>query len=163
MEISSDNSVKLAVCLGAIAGMRAMAAPAVLSHYLSRQPDSGLVNTNLEFVRTVVFDNAAKLLTVGEVFGDKLPQTPNRIAIVPLLGRAISGAFTGAAIFRHNRQNAWRGVLIGGVSSLASSFLFYYLRKNLGDKAHIQDKLLGFAEDALAIGSGVAVMNGKKH
>lgn len=98
------------------------------------------------------------MLTVGEMVGDKTPQVPDRIAPVALLSRALSGAFVGAAVFKHHRDKLWKGALIGGVSSVASTFLFFYLRKKVGHKTHIHDKLLGIAEDAIAIGSGVAVM-----
>lgn len=160
MKIIKNNSVKLAIGLGAIAGMRSMMAPAILSHYLRRRPANGLTNSKLEFLRTSIFDKAAKFLTAGEVFGDKMPQTPDRIAAGALAGRLISGAFVGAAVFKHKNEKLWKGALIGGISSVASSFIFFYLRKQLHTKAHIHDKILGTVEDIIAVGSGAVVMDG---
>lgn len=154
---SRNKAIKVAAGLGIIAGMRSMAAPALLSHYLTQRPQKGLVHSKLNFLRTPIFSKIAKVLTAGELVGDKTPQIPDRIKPASLAARAASGGLVGATAFIFNREKAWQGALIGATAAVGSTFLTFYLRKNVGKSTNLNDKIVGTVEDAIAIGSGMAV------
>ena len=80
----------------AIAGMRSMSAPALLSHYLTRNPSWLLLSSPLRVLQKPLVARGFKLAAAGEMVMDKLPGTPDRIAPPVLLGRLLSGALVGA-------------------------------------------------------------------
>src|ERR1044071_8820386 len=75
---------------GALAGMRSMSPPALLSLFLSRQvlPPGHSVAQRLGMRSTT---NVLLALALGELVGDKLPNTPNRTFLPALIGRAFTG------------------------------------------------------------------------
>ncbi|ELR73567.1 hypothetical protein C900_02652 [Fulvivirga imtechensis AK7] len=159
MNISRKQAMKVAVGMGAIAGMRSMVAPAILSHYLAGRPENGLLHSKLSFLRSTIFSRGVKLLAAGEVVGDKTPQAPNRIHPVSLLGRAASGGLIGAAAFVYNKEKAWHGVVAGAAAAIASAFLSFYLRKQIGKDLNLNDKIVGAVEDIAVITGGKAIMS----
>ena len=78
-----------AVGFATLAGMRSMSAPAFLSHYLSRQPSSGLAGSSLRLLQKPVTAGLLKAVAAGEIVADKLPGTPDRIALPVLTGRLV--------------------------------------------------------------------------
>lgn len=163
MNINRNRAIKIAAGLGAIAGMRSMAAPAILSHYLTDRPENGLARSKFSFLRSTVFSRVTKVLAAGEAVGDKAPQMPDRIQPVSLLGRAASGGLIGAVAFAYNKEKAWQGAVIGGVAAIASTFLSFYLRKQVSKKLNINDKIVGAVEDMVVIAGGTAVMSNGRH
>ena len=92
---SDARIVVRALALGGVAGLRAMLAPALFSSKLAQKnPDSaaGKIAEALAEPRVVM---TLRALSAGELIGDKLPKTPNRIAPLPLIARAFSGALVG--------------------------------------------------------------------
>lgn len=158
MNTSTSKAIKIALGLGAIAGMRSIAAPAVLSHYLRKASKKGLSDSKLKFLRSPIFSKIIKFLAAGELVTDKSPDTPPRISKTGLAARMASGALVGAAVFEHRRKEPWQGVLIGSVSAVSAAFLTFYLRQKLHRNTKIPDVALGLTEDVIAIGSGVAVI-----
>lgn len=156
--MSSSKTILQTVGLGAIAGMRATMAPAVASHYLSNHPNPALSHSSLKFIQSPVTAVITKLLSAAEITGDKIPGTPNRIVLPRLAARVISGAFVGATIFKANRQSIVQGMVLGGASALAATFASFYIRKYIDKLPHVKDQVTGAFEDALAIGSGIAIL-----
>ncbi len=142
-----------AFVLGVVSGMRAALGPALVSHKLSRRgsPDLGRLN----FVCLPTTAAVLKVAAAGELVGDKLPTTPNRIQLGPLSGRAMSGALCGAALGRSSRQSAFSGALVGAVAAVTGAYAFYYLRRELTHKHGLPDVWVALTEDALALGVGL--------
>jgi uncharacterized membrane protein len=159
MRKATKTAIKQAIGLGAVAGLRATVAPAVTSHFLSRHPSKVITASNFSFIQSPVTAVITKLLSAAEISGDKLPNTPNRIILPQIAARVVSGAFVGATVFKANRESAVRGMLIGGASALAATFASFYARKYLDKIPHVQDIFVAVAEDALAVGSGVKLIN----
>lgn len=144
-----------AMATGWIAGMRTMSALVITSNLIR--------NANLPLIKPMAMRVLAKpmvynvmnSMAVGEFVGDKLPETPDRIAPVPLTGRAIVGAISGAIIYGLARRNKFSGALIGGASAIVSAYAMYELRKQLKNKAGVPDLVLALAEDALVVGEMV--------
>jgi len=129
--------------VGVIAGMRSTSAPALVSQVRAHQNHNG--------------SKTAKVLGtlfVTELIADKLPFLPSRTKPASLLTRIISGA-TSAARLDNDRHDRLRAALLGAAGALGATFLFYQLRKDLGRRYDIPDRLLALGEDALLIGLAV--------
>jgi uncharacterized membrane protein len=145
-----------AALLGALAGMRSMAAPAVLGQ-LSRKGVLDEVTGPLAIVTGSKFAPAAGVMAVGEFVADKLPFAPNRTAAGPLLGRALIGGVSGAVICSSQKRSIWAGALIGGAAAVGAAYGAYHLRKDAAQNLHIPDPLVALGEDALVGALGMAL------
>ena len=143
-----------------LAGMRSMSAPALLSHYFSRQPHNGLAGSPLRFLQKPVTAQVLKALAAGEMVMDKLPTTPNRTAPPVLLGRLLSGALVGAAWYKSRHGSALSGGMLGGLAAVAATFASYALRTGISQQTNTPIALVGVGEDALVVGSGAALLRG---
>jgi uncharacterized membrane protein len=125
-----------------------MSAPAIVANEIASNNNEALGALGIIGDPRVhkFFEIAAGL----ELAADKLPQMGARIKTGPLVGRAISGAFSGAAVSRANRENASLGALAGGVAAVISAHLFYSARKYAYLELGIPDPLLAVAEDTAA-------------
>lgn len=157
-EGQKKNATMQAFGLGAIAGMRAMAAPALLSHFLTNDPAGALYNTPLRYLQRPMVATGLKFLAGAELIGDKLPATGDRISPPQLAVRVLSGAVVGATVAGANQQPKVTGALLGIVGALAASYGFYYLRKKIGKESGLPNMALGLMEDALMASSGIALM-----
>lgn len=146
-----------AVSLGAIAGSRAMSAPAITSHILSQHKTDNLAQSSLKFMQWGKTAAAFKLLAVAEFVGDKLPTAPNRIALPGLTGRFLTGALAGASVYKAGGGKAYLGAVLGGSAALLSSFGCFYLRKATVKGTKILDPFIGGLEDALVIGASAGL------
>ena len=144
----------------ALAGMRSMSAPAFLSHYLSRNPSWFLLSSPLRVLQKPLVARGFKLAAAGEMVMDKLPSTPDRIAPPVLLGRLLSGALVGAAVYKSREGSAAAGAVVGGLGAVVATFVSYVLRKGISARANwpIAAVAVGVGEDALVLGSGAALV-----
>lgn len=148
--------------LGAVAGIRSMTPPALLSRAASRGEVPGIGKTPFAFLAS---PRAARLLTVlalGEISADKLPFAPDRTSIPGLAGRLATGALAGAALFSADGRNGAAGGAFGAASSLASSYLSYYLRAGAQQRFGLPSPVLGLVEDAVAVSLGLLSLEGSK-
>ncbi|MDU0371185.1 DUF4126 family protein [Hymenobacter endophyticus] len=146
--------------LGTLAGFRSMTAPALLSSNLLTYHPRALVGSPLRYLQKPVVAHGLKLLAAGEMTADKLPQMPDRITPVALLGRAGAGALVGAALYKINHDSQWRGALLGGVAAIAGSYLSFFLRKKTTEQSGLSSGLVGGLEDVLTLASGLALTKG---
>lgn len=158
MKKNDQKALTQIIGLGIISGMRATFASAVMSHYLSKKHNAALSASKLGFMQSPVTATVTKLLSAGEVVGDKLPNTPNRIVAPPVVARVAAGAFAGAVICTANKASMAKGILIGGGTALAATFGTYYLRKLVSENTFIKEPASGAVEDVIAIGSGALLM-----
>ena len=145
-----------------LAGMRSMSAPAFLSHYLSRQPSSGLAGSPFRFLQKPLTAKVFKAMAAGEMVMDKLPSTPDRTVPPVLLGRALMGSLVGAAWYKSRHGSALSGGLLGGMAAVAATFVSYALRTGISKKADLPVALVGVGEDALVVASGAALLRGQQ-
>ncbi len=148
MRTNIKNQRDKIVGLAAVAGMRSMSGPSLLSNYLNKHSSKRLNRSSLDFMQS---DKAARIFSVlafAEKIGDKLPGTPNRIKPMALAGRAISGALIGATLSKTNRKSIdLAGAGLGLVSAMAATYASFYLRKKLTKNTFIPDAVWGLAED----------------
>ncbi len=117
-----------AAVLGAVSGMRSMAAPAIVS----RLAHTGLLPLEDSQIKFLGHKNSAKtmaLMAVGEMVADKLPFIPNRTSLFPLVTRAASGALSATAFVKARKGSVALGALIGSLAAVGASYGAYKLRK----------------------------------
>ncbi|QKG54225.1 DUF4126 family protein [Hymenobacter sp. BRD67] len=147
-----------ALGLAALTGARATTGPMFLADYLShRVLAPGMASSPLRFLARPGVASVLKLLTAGELVGDKLPTTEDRIVPQQLSTRAASGALVGATWYKSQGGSALKGALVGGLGAVAATFLTYYLRKNISEKTGLNTSTVGAGEDALVLAGGVAL------
>jgi|SRR4029077_2785889 len=145
----------LAVGIGAVAGLRAFAAPAVLAWAAKRR----WIRLGNSPFATIISAKASKRITdlaVSELIADKLPFTPSRLKAGPLASRIVSGAVCGATIYGLVKRPLMEGGVLGGAGAIAGALAGYHMRKRLSRG----EPNLGVAvlEDALAIGGGILII-----
>ena len=143
--------------LGAMTGLRAMTPMAIVCFFAWRR-HLWLVDTwgswAMHPASVVIFS----VLAVGELIGDKLPRTPNRTALFPLLARVTFGGLVGALAATGMQGSALEGIFLGAVSALLGAFLGFHLRHRLVKEQGMQDLPVALVEDALAIGLSILAM-----
>lgn len=140
---------------GALAGMRSMSPPALLSLFLSRQvlPPGHSVAQRLRMRSTV---RVLLALALGELAADKLPNAPNRTFLPALIGRTITGGGVTALLWSLNGRPAWIGGVGGGLASIGNTYLTFYLRQWLSRALPLPKSVsvVGFIEDAVLVLTG---------
>ncbi len=150
--------LRRALGLGAVAGVRSMSAPALLSRAASRGYIGGIEDTPFAFLASPRAARILTVLAVGEALADKLPFAPDRISAPGLLGRMASGALVGAALFAAAERRAAPGAGLGLLSAAAASYPSYYLRVKTQEKLGVPNWAAGLVEDALAEGAGLLAL-----
>ncbi len=152
-----NHKILQTIALGAIAGMRSAAAPAIVADMIHKSTFKSLQHTRLSFLDTTPVRLGLKLFAAAEMAGDKSSKAPDRTKSPLLFGRALSGAFVGALFYKSSGSGILKGALIGGLSAVAATYFSFYIRKKAGEKSGISDKVLGGIEDALVFTSGLAL------
>jgi uncharacterized membrane protein len=123
-----------AAMLGAATGPRTFLAPAALA--LRGRLGSGRSGKVAKF--------ALPALALGELIGDKLPFAPPRVEGPGLVGRVVSGAFSGAVVAGP------RGARVGAAFALATTYPSQLLRSEIVSRTEIPDIACAVPEDLLA-------------
>ena len=146
-------SVRRALALGAISGLRSASGPAFVGRAAGRG-DMDLEGTRLAFLGRPLLSKALTLAQLGEMVGDKLPATPSRTSWPPLLGRAVSGGLVGAAVFVSEGGRATTGAILGSSAAVAAAFAGENLRSLVVSASGLPDVGVGVAEDAVVLVTG---------
>lgn len=141
-----------AASLGAVAGLRALTAPALLGYFASSEKDDDLKNNPLASPKVSA---AVGLLAVGELVGDKLPFTPNRTEIPGLAARIVSGAFVGGSICAARKKFVLTGAILGAASAVAAAYAGQNIRRIISEESDVPSAVLGAVEDVIAVGIGI--------
>ncbi len=153
----SEKLVSRALLLGVMSGMRSMAGLATISRRAAEHPRK-FKNTIFAPLASENVANLASLAQIGEIIADKMPFVPNRIAPLPLLGRFLLGGISGAVVYAEGKESPLSGAVLGGLSAVASTFVFYFLRRNVAKLLHLPDLPVALAEDAGMFWLGQKVM-----
>jgi uncharacterized membrane protein len=138
----------LIASLGAVAGVRSMQAPALLSRCL-RTSSGGDAGRASSLLTAPVAVGALRLLSVGEMVADKLPFIPARTTLLPLAGRIASGAISGAALAGARNVSRVRAMAIGASVAVGSAFVATLVRKLATERFHVPNVAMGLVEDAV--------------
>ena len=96
-------------------------------------------------------------LAAMELVADKLPFTPSRLTLLPLIGRILTGGLCGAAFAAASHQSIVLGAFAGGAGGVAGALAGYHARHALVTKLEVPDLAVALVEDAIAIGSAVLI------
>jgi uncharacterized membrane protein len=143
-----------ALGLGAITGLRSTAGPAALSRAVVQGEVDGLRDTPLALLGSSRVSRLLTVFEIGELVGDKLPVTPSRTSPPPLIGRAVSGALVGAALFLSEGRRAATGGVLGAASAVAGAYAGERLRVQLGQRSGLPDPVVALLEDGIALLGG---------
>lgn len=136
--------------LGLATGMRTFTPIAVICWYayVGYLPvDATWATWTARLTVAIVFT----VLAIGELIGDKLPKTPNRIAPMPLLARLIFGGLCGSIAATAISGPGVEGVLLGVLGALLGAFGGFMVRRHLRERLGCPDYMLAVCEDAIAI------------
>lgn len=152
-EVSPASFVALG--MGAIAGMRSMAAPALLSRAIRRGDLAGPGVAPFAPLGSDRVSTILRFLMVGEMVADKAPFAPNRTFLPSLVFRTLSGALVGAAVFASEGRRRNSGAVLGALASLVASYAGERARKlDDADDSTLSNSILGAVEDRLVLTLG---------
>jgi uncharacterized membrane protein len=146
----------LAFLIGAVAGLRSLTAPAVVS-WAARLGWLHLEGTWLAFLGFAATPYILSVAALGELVNDKLPRTPSRKAPAPFIARVLSGAFCGAALGAAGHALIG-GLVAGALGAVAGTLGGYELRARLVRAIGGNDLPVALLEDAIAIGSAIWIV-----
>ncbi|MES2268340.1 MAG: hypothetical protein V4520_16375 [Bacteroidota bacterium] len=153
--MQSNRPVWQTLGLGAVAGVRASAAPAIANYYSNGYYSSPL--SIVRFAQSPITSIATSLFSAAENERRMLTKATDTLDMRQLGWHVASGAFAGAAVFRKNKQSIFKGMLIGGAAALLTGIAGHYIRKNADKLPVIIPQFTGAFNDAFAYSSGVAL------
>ena len=136
--------------LGLSTGLRSMTPIAVLCWYAN----VGALSVDGTWAHWIGKPFVAILFTVfavGELVADKLPKTPNRIAIGPLTVRLIFGGLVGAIAAASLKGPGLEGVVLSVIGTVIGAFSGYMVRRDLVASLDCADWKIAVPEDIIAI------------
>ncbi len=146
-----------AVGIGIIAGMRSLAAPALVGRYLKNENESSL-GTVGSFLTSGVVSRALQASAAAEMVADKSSLLPDRTRWPSLALRVVAGGVAGSVVAGTAGESRLVGGLLAAGAAVGATFAAFYLRRALKDRLHLSDRLLGAAEDSIAVGAGRRVL-----
>ena|SRR5207253_1927339 len=147
----------LSFFLGYVAGLRSLAAPAVVcwATYLGWLH---LAGGKLAFISSPSTLTLVTLLALAELIIDKLPQTPARTAPFGLIARIVLGALCGMALATSDRVSPSLGALVASAGALVGAFTGYRARHTLVARLRVPGYVVALTEDAIAIIGGLLIV-----
>jgi uncharacterized membrane protein len=143
--------------LGTATGMRTFTPMAVICWfaYLGDLPVDG---TWAFWVGKLVTAILFTVLAVGELVGDKLPRTPDRTSMGPLLARLIFGGLAGGIIAVSLNGSELEGVVLGLGGALVGTFGGHLVRREIVERSGSKDWPVAIAEDLTTIGFAIVAL-----
>ena len=99
------------------------------------------------------------LFAIVEIMADKLPNTPNRTAPPGLIGRIVTGGFTGACVSLGGGRSALVGAALGLIGGIVGTFAGYQARAWLVRSLRQPDFYVALLEDLVAIGGSLFIVS----
>jgi uncharacterized membrane protein len=139
--------------LGAIAGVRAGAAPAIVRHMnIGFYPFFSF--PGIMFLQAPVTTIATKLFSAAEKEKAQARQGRQTLMLSDLAVNIVSGAFVGAVVFKKGRQSIFQGMMIGAAAAAVTGIASFYLRKHADKLPDATKHLTGAFGDAFAYSNG---------
>jgi uncharacterized membrane protein len=157
MNASLTTVLLLSLCIGIVAGMRTMMAPAAIS-WAARLNWLNLAPTGLAFLGYAFTPWILTGLALGELVTDQLPTTPSRRVPVQFGARVLTGGLSGAAIGAGNGQ-LFGGLVAGVIGAVIGTLGGSAVRGRMA-AAFGSDRPAALIEDAVAIGGSLLIVMG---
>lgn len=156
--MNTSSVLTLAFAIGAIAGLRSMSAPAVVS-WAAHWRWLDLQRSYLAFLGSTAAAYILAAAAIVELVLDKLPKTPSRKEPVGLTARIVLGGLSGAALCASANQSVTLGAVLGGLGGVIGGFAGYEVRTRLVKALKVPDLVVALLEDAVAIGGGFFIVS----
>ena len=140
--------------LGLATGLRTLTPIAVLCWYI-HSGDISVDGTGAAWTAHLAVPIVFTVLALGELVGDKLPQTPNRISPFPLIARLVFGGLCGSIAAAALRGPGLEGVLLGVLGAAIGAFLGFMIRKSLVSNLGCPDWTIALTEDLVTLSVAV--------
>ena len=140
--------------LAGVAGLRSIAAPALLARAVQRG------DLDAPKLPALGYKDVSKLLSFlsfGEMVADKTNLVPARTSAPALLGRLLSGAVIGSVLFADEGRRGNSGAILGALSAFAAAYAGERLRAG-GAQIGIPDQILGILEDRFVLTLGTRLL-----
>src|SRR6185436_11119371 len=113
--------------------------PIALVSWLAIWGWTPVAGTPFWFIGSQLFAIIVSVLAVLELIADKLPKTPARTELMPLIARLVTGVISaGALCFSAGRPWIF-GSVLGAVGALGGTFGGYHVRRLIGARLRIPD------------------------
>ena len=132
-----------------------MTAPAIVA-WAAHLGWIDLSRTPLAFLGSAAATYVLTALMLAELVADKLPQTPNRTALGPFLGRILAGALAGSALNAASGRSLVAGALLGGLGGIVGTFGGFQARAGLARALKVP-YVAAVAEDIVAVGGALLI------
>jgi uncharacterized membrane protein len=152
------NAVVLALCIGIVAGLRALTAPALVS-WAAHLGWLHLEGTPLAFMGSTVAVAIFTVLALVEYVTDLLPKTPPRTAPPGLIARLVTGTLSGACLSLSGGASLLLGAVLGAIGAVIGTFGGYKARSGLVKALNVKDIFIAIPEDLIAIGLGYLLVS----
>ncbi len=136
--------------LGVSAGFRSFT-PLAVTAWFAYTGRLDVEGTWASWVASPAAVGLATAAAVGEYVGDKLPNTPNRTAAVPLIGRVALGGLVGAIVATALRRPVAGGIALGAAGAAAGTYGSFYVRRGLTKGAGLEDLPVALSGDVAAV------------
>jgi uncharacterized membrane protein len=156
--MSPSEVLLLAFLIGVVAGLRSLAAPAVVA-WAAHRSWLNLHGTPLSFMGSTAAVVIFTLLAVVELVADQLPSTPSRLKPPGLIARIILGGLSGASVAVVGAQSMALGAVLGVGGGIAGAFAGYEVRTRLVKALKVPDLVIALLEDAVAIAGGLFIVS----
>jgi uncharacterized membrane protein len=143
--------------LGFATGLRCMTGIMVLCWfvYSGRLPvDDTWAFWTAKLITAIVFT----VFALGEYIADKLPRTPNRTSLGPLIARLVFGGLVGAVAATGLQGDVLEGVILGAVGALLGAFVGFHVRKEIVVSTGWPDWTAAITEDVFTVLCAVFAM-----
>ena len=145
----------LALLIGAVAGLRALVAPAVMAwaatlHWIN------LDGTWVHWLSRPMVVAVLTVLAVGELVMDLLPGTPQRTVAAQFIARIVLGAFAGA-VLGTAWNYTWSSLGAAMIGAVGGAVVGLALRQRLAAANDGHDMPIALLEDSVAVLGGLAI------
>ena len=148
----------LALCIGIVAGLRALTAPALVS-WAAHLGWLHLEGTPLAFMGSTVAVVIFTIAALVEYVTDTLPKTPARTVPPQVIVRLITGGLSGACVGLSGGTSLLAGAILGAIGVLIGTYGGYHLRQRLLNALNVKDILIAIPEDLVAIGLAYLIVS----
>jgi len=150
----------LALCIGIVAGLRALTAPALVS-WAAHLGWLHLEGSPLAFMGSTIAVAIFTLAAIVEYVTDLLPKTPPRTAPPGLIARLVTGALCGACLGVSGGASLLAGAVLGVIGAVIGTFGGYQLRTRLVSGLKVKDIFIAIPEDLVALGLGYLIVSAR--
>jgi uncharacterized membrane protein len=147
----------LAVCIGIVAGLRALTGPAVIC-WMAHLGYFHLGGTRLAFMASIAAVIIFTMLALGEIVNDKLPKTPPRTAPPAFGARILMAILGGSALAMAAGGSVPMCALMGLIGAVIGTYGGYFARTGVVKALHSSDLPIAVLEDLVAIGGAILIV-----